>query len=83
MARTVLHGLGARLDRMPAGLLQMVGETGWPLSQGERRRLSIARTVLHGANCLHSRRVLRYTRPTSHLPWSQPHKWGNPHFWHP
>jgi ATP-binding cassette subfamily B protein len=31
-------GLGALLDRMPAGLLQMVGETGWQLSQGERSR---------------------------------------------
>jgi ATP-binding cassette subfamily B protein len=45
-------GLGALLDRMPAGLLQMVGETGWQLSQGERSRLYIARTLLHGADCL-------------------------------
>jgi ATP-binding cassette subfamily B protein len=45
-------GLGALLDRMPAGLLQMVGETGWQLSQGERSRLYIARTLLQGASCL-------------------------------
>jgi ATP-binding cassette subfamily B protein len=45
-------GLGALLDRMPAGLLQMVGETGWQLSQGERSRLYIARTLLQGADCL-------------------------------
>jgi ABC-type bacteriocin/lantibiotic exporter with double-glycine peptidase domain len=45
-------GLGTLLDHMPAGLLQMVGETGWQLSQGERSRLFIARTLLHGADCL-------------------------------
>jgi ATP-binding cassette subfamily B protein len=45
-------GLGALLDRMPAGLLQMVGETGWQLSQGERSQFYIARTLLHGADCL-------------------------------
>jgi ABC-type multidrug transport system fused ATPase/permease subunit len=45
-------GLGPLLDRMPAGLLQMVGESGWQLSQGERSRLYIARTLLQSANCL-------------------------------
>lgn len=45
-------GLEDLLDRMPAGLLQMVGETGWQLSQGERSRLYIARTLLQGADCL-------------------------------
>jgi ABC-type multidrug transport system fused ATPase/permease subunit len=35
---------------MPAGLLQMVGESGWQLSYGERSRLYIARTLLQGAN---------------------------------
>jgi ATP-binding cassette subfamily B protein len=29
-------GLGTLLDRMPGGMAQMVGETGWQLSQGER-----------------------------------------------
>ena len=32
-------GLGGLLDRMPAGLQQMVGESGWQLSHGERSRL--------------------------------------------
>src|SRR5262249_60533434 len=36
-------GLGPLLDRMPAGLLQMVGESGWQLSHGERSRLFLAR----------------------------------------
>jgi ATP-binding cassette subfamily B protein len=39
-------GLGELLDRMPAGMLQMVGETGWQLSHGERSRLYIARALL-------------------------------------
>ena len=43
-------GLGELLDRMPAGLLQMVGETGWQLSHGERSRLYIARALLQGAD---------------------------------
>jgi ATP-binding cassette, subfamily B, bacterial len=45
-------GLGALLDRMPAGLLQMVGETGWQLSHGEKSRLYIARAMLQGADIL-------------------------------
>ena len=43
-------GLGELLDRMPAGLLQLVGETGWQLSHGERSRLYIARALLQGAD---------------------------------
>ena len=43
-------GLGDLLDRMPAGLWQMVGETGWQLSHGERSRLYIARTLLQHAD---------------------------------
>jgi ATP-binding cassette subfamily B protein len=42
-------GLGPLLARMPAGLLQMVGETGWQLSHGERSRLYIARALLQNA----------------------------------
>lgn len=45
-------GLGDLLDRMPAGLLQMVGETGWQLSHGERSRLYIARALLQGADVI-------------------------------
>ena len=37
------------MERMPAGLLQMVGETGWQLSHGERSRLYIARALLQDA----------------------------------
>ncbi|HEX4772755.1 MAG TPA: ABC transporter ATP-binding protein [Bryobacteraceae bacterium] len=39
-------GLGGLLDRMPSGLLQMVGEGGWQLSHGERSRIFIARALL-------------------------------------
>jgi ATP-binding cassette subfamily B protein len=45
-------GLGPLLDRMPAGLHQMVGETGWQLSQGEKGRLYVARALLQGADLL-------------------------------
>ena len=43
-------GLGELLKRMPAGLLQLVGETGWQLSHGERSRLFIARALLQEAD---------------------------------
>jgi ATP-binding cassette subfamily B protein len=43
-------GLGDLLERMPAGVLQMVGETGWQLSHGERSRLYIARALLQDAD---------------------------------
>ena len=39
-------GLGPLLERMPGGMMQMVGETGWQLSQGERSRMFIARALL-------------------------------------
>ncbi len=42
-------GLGPLLERMPGGLMQMVGETGWQLSQGERSRLFMARALLQSA----------------------------------
>ena len=42
-------GLGALLDRMPGGLFQLVGETGWTLSHGERSRVFVARALLAGA----------------------------------
>jgi ATP-binding cassette subfamily B protein len=35
---------------MPSGLFQMVGETGWQLSHGERSRLYIARALLQRAD---------------------------------
>ena len=39
-------GLGDLLDRLPAGLHQIVGETGWRLSQGEQTRVFLARALL-------------------------------------
>lgn len=45
-------GLGPLLDRMPAGMLQVVGETGWRLSHGERSRLFIARALLQKADLI-------------------------------
>ncbi|HJS85229.1 MAG TPA: ATP-binding cassette domain-containing protein [Acetobacteraceae bacterium] len=42
-------GLGALLERMPAGLMQQVGETGWQLSHGERSRVFLARALLQDA----------------------------------
>jgi ATP-binding cassette subfamily B protein len=45
-------GLGELLDRMPGGLMQMVGEMGWQLSHGERSRLFIARALLQNADLI-------------------------------
>ena len=39
-------GLGSLLARMPSEMLQMVGESGWQLSHGERSRIYIARALL-------------------------------------
>jgi len=39
-------GLGPLIERMPAGLAQTVGETGWQLSNGERTLVGLARTLL-------------------------------------
>jgi ATP-binding cassette subfamily B protein len=38
--------LGPLLARMPSGMEQLVGESGWQLSHGERSRLYIARSLL-------------------------------------
>jgi ATP-binding cassette subfamily B protein len=43
-------GLSEVLARMPAGMLQMVGETGWQLSHGEKSRLYVARAILQGVD---------------------------------
>lgn len=45
-------GLGDLLERMPAGLQQMLGESGWQLSHGERSRLYIARALLQQADLI-------------------------------
>ncbi|MFN0006441.1 MAG: ATP-binding cassette domain-containing protein, partial [Planctomycetota bacterium] len=39
-------GLDDLLARMPSGLRQLLGETGWQLSHGERSRVFIARALL-------------------------------------
>jgi len=45
-------GLGEVFDRMPSGFQQMLGESGWQLSHGERSRLFIARTLLQKADMI-------------------------------
>jgi ATP-binding cassette subfamily B protein len=45
-------GLGPLVDRMPAGLQQIVGDTGWQLSHGERSRLFMARALLQDADLI-------------------------------
>jgi ATP-binding cassette subfamily B protein len=45
-------GLGPLIERMPGGLFQMVGDTGWQLSHGERSRIFIARAVLQHPDVL-------------------------------
>jgi ATP-binding cassette subfamily B protein len=45
-------GLGPLLERMPGGMYQMVGETGWQLSHGERSRLFIARALLQSGDVI-------------------------------
>jgi ATP-binding cassette subfamily B protein len=44
--------LGPLLARMPNGLHQIVGETGWQLSHGERSRIYLARAILQNAELL-------------------------------
>ncbi len=53
-AETICHelGLGELLDTMPAGIQQMVGESGWQLSHGERSRVFIARALLQKADLI-------------------------------
>lgn len=45
-------GLGPLLEKMPAGILQTVGEMGWQLSQGERSRVFLARALLQNPDFL-------------------------------
>jgi len=42
-------GLGATIDRMPGGMSQLIGETGWQLSHGEKSRVYLARALLSRA----------------------------------
>lgn len=43
-------GLGPLLARMPGGMFETVGETGWQLSHGEKSRLFIARALLQNSD---------------------------------
>jgi ATP-binding cassette subfamily B protein len=45
-------GLGPVIERMPNGIHQSVGSTGWQLSQGELSRVFIARAILQNASLL-------------------------------
>jgi ATP-binding cassette, subfamily B, bacterial len=45
-------GLGELVDRMPAGLAQIVGETGWQLSAGQRSLVFLARALLQQPDVL-------------------------------
>ena len=51
-AEEICHELGLEelLKRMPSGWQQMVGESGWQLSHGERSRVYIARALLQKAD---------------------------------
>jgi ATP-binding cassette, subfamily B, bacterial len=42
-------GLGGLIEKMPSGMMQRVGETGWQLSHGERSRIFLARALLQNA----------------------------------
>jgi ATP-binding cassette subfamily B protein len=42
-------GLGDLIARMPSGMMQTVGETGWQLSHGEKSRIFLARALLQDA----------------------------------
>ena len=43
-------GLAGMLARMPAGIQQMVGDSGWQLSHGERARVCVARALAQQAD---------------------------------
>lgn len=54
LAETLCYelGLGDLLERMPSGWQQIVGESGWQLSHGERSRVFIARALLQQADVM-------------------------------
>jgi ATP-binding cassette subfamily B protein len=45
-------GLDSLISKMPGGMMQIIGETGWQLSHGEKSRLFIARTLLQKAELI-------------------------------
>lgn len=64
---SIALGLGPLLEKMPAGMMQMVGEGGWRLSQGERSRLFVARAILQNAQVLIADELLSPLDPASGL----------------
>jgi ATP-binding cassette subfamily B protein len=60
-------GLGPLLDRLPAGLEQRVGEAGWQLSDGERSRVCLARSMLQDCDLLILDECLAALDPESRL----------------
>jgi ATP-binding cassette subfamily B protein len=60
-------GLQHLIEKMPAGIMQMVGEGGWHLSQGERSRMFVARGILQGAHVLIADEVLSPLDPGTGL----------------
>ena len=54
VAREVLEALdlGPLLERMPSGMDQLLGETGWQLSHGEKSRVFLARALVQGADII-------------------------------
>ncbi len=55
------------MEKMPAGITQMVGEGGWRLSQGEQARMFLARGILQGAQTLIVDELLSPLDPSSRL----------------
>ena len=53
--------------RCRAEIMQMVGEGGWRLSQGEQSRLFVARGILQGAHLLIADELLSPLDPQSSL----------------
>ncbi len=45
-------GLGPLLERMPSGIMQQVGESGWQLSHGEKSRVFLARALLQAPDLM-------------------------------
>lgn len=45
-------GLDDLLRRMPGGMMQLVGDTGWQLSHGEKSRVHVARALLQDPDLL-------------------------------